>query len=285
MCIRDSPRGLHKMIKITNDICCMFGGIGSSDEESRKGNSYFYNDIYFYSISEGYWSMPMTGGYAPTPRYGFGLDGFKIDNIGQILLLGGKTNDSQIDQNLYLLEEIDPEDKKDNWVLKDRQQEQQYIQKLKDSGIQVLKGQKNIPVIPKSTIELSEAEKYLFDQKKELGEMETSIKQIQVITDKQKERKQQLKMQIDKVEQEKNEYLRQTEQKLKDKSQRFQQNQQFFEKLKVLTFLERKKRKITEAKILALQSTFKHTENYIISVDSLLFQLCLLYTSPSPRDS
>jgi hypothetical protein len=61
--------------------------------------------LYIYS-AEGFWVKPDIGGYLPAPRYLFSMDGNHSNDIGEIVVLGGKTLENSADKTIFILTEI-----------------------------------------------------------------------------------------------------------------------------------------------------------------------------------
>lgn len=122
--------------------------------------------------------------------------------------------------------------------------------------------------INKITLEISEAENIIMDQKKKIGELETKVKQFKENNSKLETRKRDLKAILDEAKQSEQKEIDALEKQVHEKQVRNKQNSELNESLKILLAYEIKKRKMLEQRILQLQSCMKKSENFIICIDS-----------------
>ena len=73
---------------VKENLICLFGGINVSDDQLKPQNH--LNDLYLLNLNERFWSVPIVGGYVPTPRYFVSFSGNRNETYGEILVLGGK---------------------------------------------------------------------------------------------------------------------------------------------------------------------------------------------------
>ena len=94
---------IQTIIAVKENLLCLFGGITGS-EDIIKPQSYT-NDLFLFDLSdflfniadEKYWSVPLVGGYVPTPRYFNSLSCNQNETYGEILVLGGRVQDGNVD--------------------------------------------------------------------------------------------------------------------------------------------------------------------------------------------
>jgi N-acetylneuraminic acid mutarotase len=66
-----SPRAMHRMMKIKDDIIAVYGGTGCNEEYFKQNTHQFLNDIYIYYVKDFYWAQPTIGGPTPDSRFDF----------------------------------------------------------------------------------------------------------------------------------------------------------------------------------------------------------------------
>jgi len=223
------------------------------------------------NLNEGYWSNPVVGGYCPPQRCFFGMAGNQNETYGQILILGGKTYDKD-EGIIYILSELstDPNDNEAWGVVneKEKEREQEAIRKMLPSTANMAKKDSQNVQVTKITLEISEADKIINDQKKQIGELEGVIKNTKHKNTELEERKAKLKAELESTRVRSEEDARDLELSKVEKIKRNEQNRELNEKLKVLLAYEIKKRKLLERKTAALQNTMRRSENLIISIDA-----------------
>lgn len=117
------------------------------------------------------------------------------------------------------------------------------------------------------TLEFSEAEKIIVDQKEIIAKKEKEVRFLKEENDLIHKKEKQLKDKIAEENRQLELKIKQHQALIKEKQIRNSQNQELMEKLKQLYNYEKKKRKFLNQKSLALQETFSTTENFNITVD------------------
>ena len=111
-------------------------------------------------LVEGFWSVPVVGGYIPSPRYFFAMSGNQNEMYGEILILGGKVHDNNIDQCIYLLHELNSSNGEAYDECNDNEKKKfsSYRDAMKNE-----KSTKNLQGIPTMNLEFNEAENIIID--------------------------------------------------------------------------------------------------------------------------
>ena len=68
-----TPRAMHKMLKIKEDIILLYGGTGNNEEYFKQNMHTFLDSIYIYYVKDCYWAQPIIGGNPPDGRFDFAL--------------------------------------------------------------------------------------------------------------------------------------------------------------------------------------------------------------------
>ena len=153
---------------------------------------------------------------------------------------------------------------------KEREKEQEMIKKY--SGFTFHQGgnkeKEKEKQISKITLEISDAENMIMDQKSKIGALETKIKSFKESNSLLETKRLQLKVQYDETVAGNQKEIEELEKQIKEKELRNKQNLELNENLKVVLAYEIKRRKLLEQRILRLQSCMKKSENFIICIDS-----------------
>lgn len=164
-------------------------------------------------------------------------------------------------------------DKNEAWGVvneREREKEQDMIKKYSNFTFHQggTKEKEKEKLVNRITLEISEAENMIMDQKKRTGELETRVKQFKDNNSKLDGRRRDLKAQLDQEKSTNDKEVEAIQKQIKEKETRNQQNLDLNNNLKVLLAYEIKKRKMLEQRILQLQSCMKKSENFIICIDS-----------------
>eukprot|EP01017_Pseudomicrothorax_dubius_P033014 TRINITY_DN4379_c0_g1_i5.p1 TRINITY_DN4379_c0_g1~~TRINITY_DN4379_c0_g1_i5.p1 ORF type:complete len:335 (-),score=93.04 TRINITY_DN4379_c0_g1_i5:17-1021(-) len=244
MCIRDRYMG----IALKDNVVCLFGGIGSSEETLKGGSNIQYlSDMYILSLDDGFWTQPSVGGYAPLPRASPSIAGNQSEVACQVLVLGGRLRDGTVDYSLHVLEEIDP-NKGDVWLV----------------------GGTAANEMNRISAELAQAEKTITEQKERIGELETMVRKVRDEWETKETKKKQLKAAIDEVRAEREQKMKEMALQVDERQHRMEHNRSLMDNLKRLVYLEKKRRKLMATKVKYLQGIFKNSENLLITTDSFL---------------
>ena len=121
--------------------------------------------------------------------------------------------------------------------------------------------------VTKITLEISEADRILNEQKKQIGELEGTVKILKNKNNDLDEKRMKLKAELDDVKKSTDEESK-LELAKNEKIKRNNQTKELNDKLKILLGFEHKKRKILDRKALGLQNTMRKSENLVICIDS-----------------
>lgn len=253
---KPTPRAFHKMLPVKENIICLYGGVSSSDDNTKNNSIAMLSDFYLLNLDDGYWSNPIIGGYTPLPKTSFCISGNQSDFSAQIYLLGGKLRDSSIDYTLHILEEVDPS-RGEVWSIKNE------FSSTEVAHSSHLASNDQAKVIK----ELAQAESLINEQKNRIGDLETMIRRVREEFGQKEEQRKVMQKRIEQTKTETDGRIAEMNQKLDERTKRNEQNKDLLEQLKRLTCLEKKRRKLLEAKSHLLQNIFKSSENLIITVD------------------
>jgi len=272
---KPGPRAFHKMIYVKEDVVCLFGGVNSHEDNFKNNTHSLLNDFYILNISEGYWSIPNVGGYIPSARSFFAMASNLNEAYNQIIVLGGKTYDKQEEDVLYILSELSNDDSNAYGPVYDKDKElgRQFLQQATNNVFGIPSSAKKME-ITKSAVEINMAEKMIVDQKKHIGELEGIVKDIKDANHVLEQKRNELKKQLTEYKKKCSEEVKTLNDLKDEKSKRNEQNSKLNDRLKLLLAYEKKKRKLAEVKSLALQSSLRKSENFIITIDSF-YNKCL----------
>ncbi|EAR82549.1 kelch motif protein (macronuclear) [Tetrahymena thermophila SB210] len=261
------PRAFHKMLPVKENIICLFGGISCPEDAIKSLTATYLNDFYLLNLNEGYWSRPNCGGYVPTPRYSFAMASNQSEQQGEIIILGGRTLESIGDKQVYILCELESNSEEAYGII-DHEAKLQYDE-FREANKKDKNKEKELKNVSMVTLEFSQAEKYIVEQKRKIGELETVYKKLK---DSNKQTLENHKIYSDKILQLGQELEDQSiklTKEIQSKTSRNQQSAQLLTKVKMILAQERKKRKLLELKSHALQDTFKKAESFVVTLDTI----------------
>lgn len=120
-----------------------------------------------------------------------------------------------------------------------------------------------------TTLEFSQAERMIVDQKRKIGELEIILKKIQEQNETAQRSINQERGNLDKFKADLNKQNVTLQDKIQQQRHKQVELEKFIRQVVQLTSFERIKRKLLQQKAFALQEGLRKAENYIITVDSL----------------
>lgn len=248
----------QQILIVKESLICLYGGYNVSENLIKTSEP--LNDLYLLNLNEGHWSKPIVGGYVPTPRHGYAISGNQSELHGEIFILGGRLADGSVDQCLHVLHELDIE-KGEAWDEQNDEEKNQF-----ESYREAKKENKSVS-IPTPTLEFNEAELIIIEQRRQVGEKEKDLKELQNGSSILQERAFTLQDDIDKGKSLLDIDLEEMRIEIQENNEKADQNQMTINNIMSVLVQERKKRKLVQRKVGCLQDVFRKTQQYIMDLD------------------